>query len=81
VKRFLFTCAVLVTVVIIACKQNKGDRCQIDDDCTFPLLCNKATNTCADKVGGGIDATVPDGPMDAPDAMGSGSGSGSGSAL
>ena len=69
-KRLIFACAVAATLIVVACKQGKGDRCQIDDDCTFPLLCNKATNTCQDMVGGGIDATVPDAPRDAaPDVM------------
>ncbi len=49
-----------------ACKQGKGDRCQIDDDCTSGLVCNKATNTCQETTGGGIDATVPDAPPDTP---------------
>jgi hypothetical protein len=47
----------------VACRQGKGDRCQVNTDCQDPLLCSSATGTC---VGSGamneIDATVPDGP-------------------
>jgi hypothetical protein len=56
----------------VACKQGKGDRCQVNADCQDGLLCSSATGTC---VGSGatneIDATVPpmDGRLDAaPDA-------------
>ena len=46
-----------------ACKQEEGERCQIDEDCSDGLICNKATQQCARTGGGGIDATVPiDGP-------------------
>lgn len=49
-----------------ACKQEEGERCQIDDDCVDDLVCNKATLVCAQLGGGGaIDADVP---LDAPDA-------------
>ena len=64
-KRLVIALLVAATVIVVACKQGKGDRCQIDDDCSPPLLCNKATNTCQDMVGGGIDANAP---QDAPDA-------------
>jgi hypothetical protein len=67
VKRLVIAALVLAGV-IVACKQGKGDRCQIDSDCTDGLLCNKATNTCQETTGGGIDATVPDAPTDSPDA-------------
>lgn len=68
------------------CKQGLGDRCQVMSDCTSPLVCNIATNTCQETTGGGIDASVPpakdapeDAPFDAPlDAPADGSGSGSG---
>jgi len=47
----------------VACKQGKGDRCQVNSDCMDGLLCSSATGTC---VGSGamneIDATVPDAP-------------------
>ncbi len=65
-KRLLFACGVLGLTIVIACKQGKGDRCQIDDDCGNNLVCNKATNTCQETTGGGIDATVPDALPDAP---------------
>ena len=47
----------------VACKQGKGDRCQINADCQDGLLCSAATGLC---VGSGtmneIDASVPDAP-------------------
>jgi hypothetical protein len=56
-KRILF-----VGLLIAGCKQGKGERCQIEADCQTGLVCNQATNTCQETTGGGIDATVPDGP-------------------
>ncbi len=53
-----------LAAAFVACKQGKGERCQIDDDCSGGLVCNKATNTCQETTGGGIDATVPDAPID-----------------
>jgi hypothetical protein len=60
----------LFIVVAAGCKQGLGDRCQVMSDCESPLVCNSATNQCAETTGGGIDATVGDGPkLDAaPDA-------------
>ncbi|MGE5181153.1 MAG: hypothetical protein ACM31C_03780 [Acidobacteriota bacterium] len=53
--------------MVAACKQGKGDRCQITADCQDPLVCSQATGTCTDMTTGGIDATVPiDAPRDAP---------------
>jgi len=50
----------------VGCRQGRGDRCQVNDDCGSGLICNKATNTCQATSGGGdIDATVPDAPPDA----------------
>jgi len=68
VKRLLVSLAVAGALAgaFVACKQGKGDRCQIDDDCASGLVCNKATNTCQETTGGGIDATVPDAAIDAP---------------
>ena len=60
----IIACAILALTIVAACKQGKGDRCQIDDDCANGLVCNKATNTCQDTTGTGIDATVPDAPID-----------------
>ena len=75
--------ALLVCLIVAGCKQGEGERCQVDDDCQSPLVCNKAKNTCQSSGSGLLDETVPDGPpADAPvDGMGSGSGSGSGSAI
>ena len=71
--KYLWLFAALVAALGIAsCKQGKGERCQIQDDCNRPLICNQATNTCVETAGGQIDATVPkmdagvDAPHDAP---------------
>ena len=61
---------VLVMFAAAGCRQGLGERCQTKDDCTPPLICNMATQTCADKAGGDIDAQLPiDAGIDAPDAM------------
>lgn len=65
---------VLALVATGACKQGLGERCQVNADCANGLVCNQAKNsTCQSQSGvGGIDATVPDGPVRrdaAPDAM------------
>ena len=62
---------VLVVIALafagVGCKQGLGDRCQTKDDCTPPLVCNMATQTCADMAGGDIDASLPiDAAIDAP---------------
>ena len=62
-KRLLFVTTIALVsslVTIAACKQGEGERCQVDDDCTAPLGCNKATNTCQSKTGGDLDASVID---------------------
>ena len=57
----------LSLIVVAACKQGKGDRCQITADCQSPLVCSQATGTCTDQTSGGIDAMLPiDAPADAP---------------
>lgn len=52
--------------VLAGCKQGEGERCQVDDDCARPLVCNKAKNTCQSSSGGDLDAPLPDGNIDAP---------------
>jgi hypothetical protein len=66
VKPLLFSILIVLvaTVGFIACKQGKGDRCQVDDDCTPPLVCNRGSLVCSSTTGGGIDAVVPDAPAD-----------------
>lgn len=66
-------CTALAFAGVIAfagCKQGEGERCQVNEDCEEGLVCNQATEQCALPGGGGIDATVPDGPTvdAAPDA-------------
>jgi hypothetical protein len=59
--------AMLTVGWAVGCDQGEGDRCQSQDDCVSPLVCNLATATCSSKnTSGQIDATVPDGPL--PDA-------------
>lgn len=63
--------ALVAFVGIAGCKQGEGERCQLDDDCESPLICNQATQECArTESSGGIDVLVPiDGPpIDAIDA-------------
>lgn len=61
--------AAIASAALVACKQGRGDRCQVNDDCGPGLICNKATNTCQETGGGGdIDATVPDALLSSPDA-------------
>ena len=50
----------LMLVAIAGCKQGLGDRCQVNDDCSSPLVCNQAKMQCQNTTTGGIDATVPD---------------------
>jgi hypothetical protein len=65
VKRVAIAVVAVVAIAagFVACKQGKGDRCQVNADCESGLLCSSATGTC---VGSGamneIDATVPDAP-------------------
>ena len=61
---FSILIALAATVGFIACKQGKGDRCQVDDDCTPPLVCNMGSLVCSSTSGGGIDALVIDAPAD-----------------
>jgi hypothetical protein len=51
------------TVLLLAgCGQGLGDRCQVNDDCSSPYVCNQAKMECQATTTGGIDATVPDAP-------------------
>jgi hypothetical protein len=70
-------CLVALAGLVAACKQQEGDRCQIDTDCETPLICNQGTATCANPNSNEpIDANTPDfldspldpdAPIDAPD--------------
>lgn len=62
-KRLLFACTIALVATlttIAACKQGEGERCQVNDDCDPPLVCNQAKSTCESTSGGGFDAEVPD---------------------
>ncbi len=69
-RRHWLALALLTMISIgwaVGCDQGEGERCQSQDDCVSPLVCNLATGTCSSKnTSGQIDATVPDGPL--PDA-------------
>jgi hypothetical protein len=55
----------LCGVVYVGCKQNEGDRCQVNSDCASGV-CNQAKGTCsANQDTDDIDAAVPDA-IDAP---------------
>ena len=69
-KKLVLMFAVLVasTTAYLGCKQQDGERCQVNEDCETGL-CNKAKGTCASGTNmNEIDASVPDGP-DAPPMM------------
>lgn len=53
--------ALCVLGFFVGCKQGKGERCQVKEDCEGDLQCNQATLTCQDLTGGQIDAMPPDG--------------------
>ena len=69
-KRLLFVSLLLAAAAVVhvtGCKQGEGERCQVSDDCTPPLVCNKAKNTCQGTSGGDLDAPLPvDAPIDMP---------------
>lgn len=66
-KRSKILIAVVVALATgwLACKQGKGDRCQINDDCTSPLVCAPATKVCSTGTESGIDALPLDAAIDA----------------
>jgi hypothetical protein len=54
---------VWIVLLVAACKQGKGERCQVNADCQDGLICSSATGTCSGSgTSNEIDATVP--PMD-----------------
>ena len=76
INTLVFGASIAFVSSLGACKQAKGERCQVAADCEEGLVCNQATQTCQDTTGTGIDATVPDGHpvlidamLDAPDAI------------
>jgi hypothetical protein len=50
---------VLALVSLAACKQGRGDVCQIDDDCEAPLTCNAGTQRCQAAGSDSVDAAQP----------------------
>ena len=56
--------AALAVALFVTCKQNEGDRCQVDGDCESPLVCAQATHTCESSVS--VDGSIqPDANVDA----------------
>lgn len=43
---------------VATCKQDEGDRCQVDTDCAQGLVCNRVTSTCQTSAGGGPDGSI-----------------------
>ncbi len=59
--------ASLVALWVTACKQQEGERCQINMDCEDGLTCNQATFVCSrEGANTMIDANLPDVIQDAP---------------
>ncbi|MBA3391505.1 MAG: hypothetical protein H0T89_02620 [Deltaproteobacteria bacterium] len=66
IRGVVLSILVIAPIVFVACKQEEGERCQVDDDCDEPLVCAQATLTCADNdTSSALDAMPP---LDAPDA-------------
>ena len=71
-KRFLLLVAIVVGAGFVACKQGKGDRCQVQEDCSDGLVCTTA-GTCQGSGENNLDANPPpdagpDARLDAPPA-------------
>jgi hypothetical protein len=52
-----------VPVVLTACKQGEGQRCQIQDDCEGDLICSPGDHVCRENTGtiiidAGVDAAT-----------------------
>ena len=45
---------ILFALVAVGCKQGLGERCQINDDCTSPYVCNQAKKECQETTTGGL---------------------------
>jgi hypothetical protein len=68
-KRLLLMLAVLGAAVYVGCKQQDGDRCQVNDDCASGR-CNMAKGVCSEGSGNeSVDAEIPDGTDAPPDAI------------
>ena len=61
-----FVLAAALVLGLAACKQGKGDHCQVNADCSGNLVCN-GDGICSSGAMLGIDAEVPnmDGGVDA----------------
>lgn len=63
VRRTLLAAACFAALagLAAACKQQEGDRCQVDSDCDTGLVCNQAISQCASpNSSGALDASTPD---------------------
>ena len=72
-KRVLIVCTLGLVgslVMLAACKQGEGERCQVTADCEDGLECNMAKGTCQGGDENAVkDADIIDLAVDAPDAM------------
>jgi len=77
VKRLFVMLAVMTAAIYVGCKQQDGDRCQVNEDCESGV-CNQAKGVCSNGSNSTeFDAGIPDGTdaptdaatADAPDAM------------
>jgi hypothetical protein len=51
---------IAICLMSAGCKQGLGERCQASSDCSTGLVCNQASQVCANPgQSGGIDAEVP----------------------
>lgn len=69
-KKFFLIAIISISSITasVGCKQGLGERCQINDDCVSPYVCNQAKMQCQQTTTGGIDATVVDAPFTTVDA-------------
>ena len=58
-------CSAVLSVLAAGCKQERGERCQVDADCADGLTCSDSEpQTCDDGASGDLDAGPL--PVDAP---------------
>jgi hypothetical protein len=66
-KRCLGLFVIPVVILVAGCKSGVGARCQVQDDCQSPLVCNETKAVCEEPgQGSGIDAVAIDTSIDAP---------------
>ena len=66
VRVVLVTAAIMAAAsAVTACKQGKGDRCQVDDDCMSGLVCTTLGYCESEQIAPPQDAGTPDARADA----------------